>query len=160
MRLHAKRRTISARRSSVRDDQSFLGAGWSFPPSFGPAGADVAMVSGAEDIHQSLQILLSTQLGERVMHEEFGCDMNGFVFEEIDQGLRNAMRRVISDAIVYHEPRIKLERLDIAEQEPGQGLILITIDYTIRGTNSRFNMVYPFYVREASASLAGSAAGE
>lgn len=109
------------------------------------------MISGAEDIHQSLQILVSTEPGERLMQDDYGCDMNGFAFEEIDQGLRNTMRRIVSDAVLYHEPRIKLEGLTVSESEAEQGVLLISIDYTVRGTNSRYNMVFPFYTDEASA---------
>lgn len=130
----------------------FLGSGWGFPPSFSRGGKDVEMISGSEDIQQSLQILLSTQPGERPMQEKYGCDMGGFLFEEIDQGLRNTMRRIISDAILYHEPRIKLEGLTISESEGEQGVLRISIEYTVRGTNSRYNMVFPFYIDEASAS--------
>lgn len=131
-------------------DQSFLGTGWSFPPAFTAGGAAVDMVSGAEDIHQSLQILLSTRLGERVMQDDFGCDLFSLLFEEIDQDLINSLSSIISDAILYHEPRIKLDKLDISEDVTRQGLLLIGIEYTIRNTNSRFNMVYPFYINEAT----------
>lgn len=133
-----------------KDAGSFLGTGWSFPPSFAPGGADVEMVSGPDDIHQSLEILFSTQLGERVMQDEFGCDLNRFLFEEIDRSLINGLTGMISDAILYHEPRISLDRLEIEESANEPGLLLISIDYTVRSTNSRFNMVYPFYLNEAS----------
>ncbi len=135
----------------MASDQSFLGTGWAFPPTFGARGADVDMVSGAEDIHQSLQILFSTRLGERVMQDEFGCDLDRFVFAEIDQGLINSVTRMVSDAILYHEPRIELERVDLSESESASGLLLIKIDYRVRSTNSRFNMVYPFYLKEATS---------
>lgn len=108
------------------------------------------MVSGAVDIHQSLQILLSTRLGERVMQDEFGCDLSYVLFEEVDQSLVNSLTRLISDAILYHEPRINLDSLDVSESKTEQGLLLIGIEYTIRSTNSRFNMVYPFYINEAT----------
>lgn len=133
----------------MSSDQSFLGTGWSFPPTFTRGGAEVELVSGAEDIHQSLQILLSTRLGERVMQDEFGCDLSYVLFEEVDQSLVNSLTSIISDAILYHEPRISLDSLDISESETQPGLLLISIEYTIRSTNSRFNMVYPFYVNEA-----------
>jgi len=132
-------------------DPSFLGTGWSFPPTFTARGANVELVSGPEDIHQSLQILLSTQLGERVMQDEFGCDLNSLLFEEIDQSLVNTITRMITDAILYHEPRINLENLDVSESEARQGLLLISLEYSVRSTNSRFNMVYPFYINEATA---------
>jgi len=131
-------------------DQSFLGTGWNFPPTFTRGGADVEMASGTEDIHQSLQILLSTQLGERIMQDTFGCDLNVVLFEEMDQGLVNTLTNLISDAILYHEPRISLDNLDISESDNQQGLLLIRLEYTVRSTNSRFNMVYPFYINEAS----------
>lgn len=108
------------------------------------------MVSDAEDIQQSLQILLSTRLGERVMQEEFGCDLLHVLFEEIDQSLINTLKRLITNAILYHESRIELNKLDISESNDKAGLLLIRLDYTIRGTNSRFNMVYPFYINEAT----------
>lgn len=133
-------------------NQSFLGTGWSFPPTFTRGGADVEMVSDIEDIHQSLQILLSTRVGERVMQEDFGCDLSSVLFAEVDQGLINDLNSLVSNAILYHEPRITLDNLDISESGSQAGLLLISIQYTVRGTNSRFNMVYPFYINEAIPS--------
>jgi phage baseplate assembly protein W len=131
-------------------EHSFLGTGWSFPPAFSKGGVDVKIVSGPEDIHQSLQILLTTQLGERVMQDQFGCDLNAVLFEEVDQSLINTVSSMISDAILYHEPRITLDHLDVSQSESEQGLLLIDIAYTVRTTNSRFNMVFPFYINEAA----------
>jgi len=134
----------------MNPDPSFLGTGWGFPPTFTKGGANVEMVSGVEDIHQSLQILLSTQRGERILQDEFGCDLNSVLFEEMDQSLVNTLTSLISDAILYHEPRITLDSLDISESETERGLLLICIEYTVCSTNSRFNMVYPFYINEAT----------
>jgi phage baseplate assembly protein W len=132
-------------------NQSFLGTGWGFPPAFTKGGANVALVSGNDDIEQSLQILLSTRLGERVMRDDFGCDLHDLLFEEIDQGLLNNITRMVTDAILYYEPRINLDNLDVSESASQPGLLFISITYTVRNTNSRFNMVYPFYINEASA---------
>jgi len=134
------------------DDPSFLGTGWSFPPTFTEGGADVATVSDAEDIHQSLQILFATSFGERVMQDDYGCDLGRFLFEEIDRSLINSLTGLVSDAILFHEPRIALNNLQISDGEAVAGLLLIQIDYTIRTTNSRYNMVYPFYLSEAIPS--------
>lgn len=133
-------------------DDSFLGTGWSFPPTFGRGGAEVHTVFGVEDIEQSLAILLATRRGERVMREDFGCDLSEFLFGEISQGLIGRVRSVIADAILHDEPRITLNDIDVSESRTREGLLLISLDYTIRATNSRYNMVYPFYLREASAS--------
>jgi phage baseplate assembly protein W len=129
---------------------SFLGTGWSFPPAFGPGGVEVHTVSDVEDIEQSLTILLGTRRGERVMQDDFGCDLSDFLFGEISQSLIGRMRSIVADAILHHEPRITLNGVELAEAGSLDGLVLITIDYTVRATNSRYNMVYPFYVQEAA----------
>src|SRR5262245_21814164 len=119
----------------ARAADAFLGTGWSFPPSFGASGANVRMVSGAEDVHQSLQILFATQPGERVLREAFGCDLRAEMFEEIDQSLVNRIASRIQDAIRYHEPRVTLERVDVTPSEAENGLLLIEIVYRISGAN-------------------------
>lgn len=128
----------------------FLGRGWAFPPSFGAGGSEVEMVSGPSDVHEAVQIILRTTPGERVMQETFGCDLASMMFAEIDRALLNKLERLISNALLNHEPRIKVDEVSIASSDSEQGLLLITLRYSIRGTNSRFNMVYPFYVMEAS----------
>src|SRR4051812_37167784 len=132
----------------MADGDAFLGTGWSFPPSFASEGGDVHTVSGVEDIEQSLAILFATRRGERVMQDEFGCDLSEFLFGEITQGLIGRVREMIAEAILLHEPRISVNEIEVSESESRSGLLLIEIDYTVRATNSRFNMVYPFYLRE------------
>ena len=108
------------------------------------------MASGAEDIQQSLEILFGTRLGERIMQEEFGSSLNDFIFEEISPGLLNRLRSMISEAVLYYEPRIKLNRVDLNTDDQQQGLLWIKLDYTIPASNSRYNLVYPFYLQEAA----------
>jgi phage baseplate assembly protein W len=134
------------------DNNAFLGTGWSFPPDFGQGGSGVHTVSGAEDIEQSLAILLRTRRGERVMQEDYGCDLSEFLFGEISQSLIGTVRSFVSDAILNDEPRIKLNDVSVSESQAEDGLLLVAIDYTIRATNSRNNMVYPFYLNEATTS--------
>lgn len=137
----------------------FLGTGWAFPPRFDLGGAEVAMVSGHEDIAQSLGILLATRQGERVMQEDFGCELGEFLFGEFSQRLVGRVRDLVSDAILHHEPRIRLDEVRVSAERAGDGVLLLDIDYTVRATNSRFNLVYPFYLREATAGAAGATGG-
>ena len=139
-------------------DAAFLGIGWAFPPRFDAGGAALAMVSGHEDIAQSLAILLATRRGERVLQEDFGCELGEFLFGEVSQRLIGRLRDQVSDAILQHEPRIRLLQVEVGAERADEGLLLVSIDYLVRATNSRFNLVYPFYLREAgggAASLAG-----
>lgn len=131
-------------------ENNFLGKGWSFPPAFYAGGAEVALVSGEEDIKQSLQILLSTSINERMMNSDFGCELTRFLFEEMDQSLINDLRSTITDAILKHEGRIQVEEVVVRDVDTKPGLLHISIDYSVRTTNNRYNMVYPFYINEAS----------
>lgn len=128
----------------------FLGTGWSFPPSFTQGGADVRTVAGTADIEESLGILLSTRPGERIMRETFGCDLDRLLFEENDQRAYSQISRLVSDAILYHEPRIDLENVEVEAGSEDPAQLSIRVEYSVRGTNSRANWVYPFYLREAS----------
>jgi uncharacterized protein len=131
---------------------SFLGKGWSFPPTFKKATGSVEMVSDEEDIRQSLQILLSTSLGERVMQPEYGCNLADYVFEGLSSTTIGYIRERVANSILFYEPRIVVERIDVTGEgtiDNLEGRFLISITYTIPGTNSRFNYVYDYYRNEA-----------
>lgn len=128
----------------------FLGRGWAFPPSFGNGGKELALVADVEDILQSLEILFGTRLGERIMQEEYGSSLEAYQFEEITSGVLNSLRAMIEDAVLYHEPRIRIEQVDVQIAPDQDGLLLIELDFTVPSSNSRYNMVYPFYITEAN----------
>jgi phage baseplate assembly protein W len=130
--------------------KEFLGTGWSFPPTFEKGGGGVITVKEELDIEQSLEIILSTEPGERVMRPDFGCNMQHMVFEPLNTSLITYMRDRIEKAILYHEPRIDLKRVEINTANAFEGVVLIEIDYTIRTTNSRQNFVYPYYINEGT----------
>ncbi len=127
----------------------FLGTGWGFPPTFDKTRASVDMIADENDIHSSLHILLSTEIGERVMQPTYGCNLHAQLFEPLDTTLKTYIKDLVWKATLYHEPRIKVDKLNLVTY-PEEGRLDIEIDYTIRSTNSRYNYVYPFYIDEAS----------
>ena len=131
-------------------NQSYLGRGWSFPPSFVKSKNQVELVSEQKDIEQSLHILLSTRPGERTMQADYGCNLHVMLFEPLTTTLITYVKDIINTAIAFYEPRINVNHINIEPQPEGEGLILIKFDYNIRTTNSRFNFVYPFYLEEAT----------
>ena len=133
--------------------QKFLGRGWAFPPTFSRRAdnnSGVEMVEAKLDIDQSLEILLATSLGERVMQPTYGCNLKDYQFEPMNASLVGRLRDMIANAILYHEPRIHVQKIEISEADNLLGKLLIEIEYTIRTTNSRYNYVYDFYLKEAS----------
>ncbi|MBL4648040.1 MAG: GPW/gp25 family protein [Gammaproteobacteria bacterium] len=134
----------------MSSDKGFLGRGWSFPPSFNINSAQTDMVDGDEDISQSVQIILSTSLGERNMHPDFGCDLSRFLFEEIDETLVSNLSDIVSNALIEHEPRIDIDKVLVEPSDVENGLITIAVNYIIVATNTRANLVYPFYINEGT----------
>ncbi len=130
--------------------KSFLGTGWSFPPQFDNEGGSVEMLSDGEDIRSSLEILLSTRPGERVMRPNYGCNLDELLFEPLTTTMKTYMKDLIQTAILYHEPRIAVDKIELIDTGEMEGRILINIEYTIRSTNSRFNYVFPFYIQEGT----------
>ena len=131
-------------------DQSFLGTGWSFPPEFDGTSKNVQTVSAEDDIQQSLSILFPTTPGERVMQPSYGCDLRSMVFENITESTVTAIRDMIEKAVLFFEPRIDLNFVDLDTGQIEEGILNILVDYTVRATNTRSNMVYPFYVQEGT----------
>nr|WP_320014348.1 GPW/gp25 family protein [uncultured Desulfobacter sp.] len=132
-------------------DTSFLGRGWAFPPEFSGTDRAVKMVSQEEDIKESLWILLSTSPGERVMRPTYGCGLNKMVFETIDETAVTQISDMIERAVLFFEHRITLDRVTVSTEDSRAGFVLqIHLEYTIRTTNSRGNIVYPFYLNEGT----------
>lgn len=152
-------------------EDSYLGRGWSFPPSFEPpllepvkdeppgssAPAPIVlqpggavMVEGLADIEQSLLILLTTRLGERVLAADFGCDLQPLAFEPLNAATAAQFEYLVHTAVLYHEPRIEFLALTATESADAPGLVLLDLAYQVRNTNARHNYVYPFYLQEGS----------
>ena len=134
----------------MENEQTFLGIGWSFPPEFKEKTKAVTMLTDEEDIKSSLEILLSTKIGERIMQPKYGCNMDELLFSPLNQTLKTFVSDLIKTAILYHEPRIDVEKIDITKGDDLTGELLVLIDFSVRATNSRINMVYPFYKLEGT----------
>ncbi len=149
-------------------DKSFLGRGWSFPPTWRRETGGVDMVSEEENVHKSIRIILSTRStgqvmvrgtddlpelrtisGERVLQPTFGMNLLPYVFEPMNTPTIAMIERMVREALVYNEPRIVVEAL-LSTPDPESGVLLISIDYTIIRTNTRYNYVFPFYMNEAT----------
>lgn len=131
-------------------DTLFLGTGWAFPPSFNKTNGAVQLVSAEEDIRQSLAILLGTTLGERIMHPDFGCNLDRYLFAPMNNTMKSIVKDLVETAIIRHEARIDLFSINLNMEKELEGVLLIELNYTIRSTNSRSNYVYPYYLEEGT----------
>ena len=131
------------------EKKSFLGRGWQFPPTFNRSSATVQMIEDEADIANSLEILLTTLPGERFLTPDYGCDLSNLLFEPMDFTLTAYVRNLVKTAILYHEPRIRPEKIDLF-LEAESGKLMLSIEYTIISTNTRTNIVFPFYLDEGT----------
>ena len=130
--------------------REYLGRGWSFPPTFNRARAGVEMLEDEADIASSLEILLTTALGERTMLPQYGCNLDELVFESLDTRMKTLMADKVETAILYFESRIEVEEVALDDSRQLEGVILIEVVYRVKATNSRFNFVFPFYKLEGT----------
>jgi len=129
---------------------SFLGTGWSFPPEFTRETGEVRMASDEADIEESLRILLGTSLGERFLNPKYGLDMHEMLFEPMSTTMKTFVEDRVRTSILVYEPRINLLSLEIDTSAQYEGKIRILMDYEVRATNSRYNLVYPFFTSDSS----------
>ncbi|MCC2545348.1 GPW/gp25 family protein [Hymenobacter sp. BT175] len=129
---------------------SFLGTGWSFPPQFATRNRLLGMTSDEEDIRQSLYLLFHTEPGDRVMNPDYGCPLRQFLFENMDRSSLTHITDVVSKAVLTYEPRISLHEVKVNTDSINDGVIFLEVNYAVRTINSRHNVVYPFYLTEAT----------
>lgn len=133
----------------IKADKPYLGIGWSFPVSFDKQEG-VSMSCDDDDICESLKILLSTVPGERIFKPKYGCNIRQWTFSKMNLSEKTEIINVIEMAILEGEPRITLESVDVNIKDEKEGILWININYLVRQTNSRSNMVYPFYIKEGT----------
>ena len=125
--------------------QEFLGVGWQFPIQTDEKGK-IAMARYEESIRQAIWIILGTAKGERVMRPDFGCGIHDLVFAVNSAGTAGRVAGEVRRALIQWEPRIDLDNVTATSGESSSNQLLIDIEYRVRATNNRFNLVYPFYL--------------
>ncbi len=133
----------------MEQNYQYLGTGWSFPPTFAQDGGYVEMVSGPNDVEQSIKIITTTSPGERIMRPDFGCGLSEFAFADVTAGTVARIQDIIAKAIGYQEHRVELSNVDVTIDDNNPGKLDISVDYIVLENNSRYNMVFPYYLHEA-----------
>jgi uncharacterized protein len=127
--------------------KEFLGIGWKFPTSLDSDGK-IAMSEYETDIKEAIKIILGTAKGERVMRPDFGCGIHDFVFSPVNKATLSLVENTVREGLTFWEPRIELIKVEAIPEVSAEEKLLVSIDYRVRVTNNRFNLVYPFYLKE------------
>jgi len=124
----------------------FLGVGWTSPVKLNSAG-QIEMARYEDCVRQSILMILGTAKGERIMRPDFGCGIHDLVFANNSPGTIGQVIDEVRQALIDWEPRIDLLEVDANPDEGQPNRLLILINYQVRTTNNRFNLVYPFYLQ-------------
>jgi phage baseplate assembly protein W len=130
--------------------RAFLGVGWAFPPQL-EADSTIALVTYEEDIRQAIIIIMETEPGERVMRPDFGAGLNRFVFEPLNTTTMALIQKRVEEALIDWEPRIDVIEVKVTMDQNEQNKLWIDMSYRVRATNTLHNLVYPFYLKEATS---------
>ena len=125
--------------------KDFLGSGLRFPLQVDPRTGKLAMSAGEDNIRESIGIILRTYRGERVMRPTFGSSTPDYVFAPSNYSLTSTIAYELTQQLTIQEPRIEDVSVRCAEPSGVTGELEVTVEYTVRSTNNRYNQVYPFY---------------
>jgi len=126
--------------------QNFLGTGWGFPVDLANEQTTIRLTHNEQNIQQSIWIILSTAKGERQMRPDFGCGIHDFVFGLNQQDALGQITAEVHESLTIWEPRIDVLGVTALPDQTIPTQLNIEINYQVRATNSRFNLVYPFYL--------------
>ena len=130
--------------------KDFLGSGWSFPITFSGGSNTVKMTKYEANINETIDIILKTNLGERLMDDEFGSGLQRFFFRSMDETLKSEIRETVKSSLLTNEPRITVQNVIVEFSEKNEGLVNIMVEYIFNQVNTRHNYVIPFHLNEGT----------
>jgi len=122
-----------------------VGRGWVFPPQIGPQGG-LALTNDRNELEQSIQMILTTSPGQRVMRPTFGCRLHELVFAPNNNHTAIQARRFVEEALGMWEPRIRVIRVEARPDSDEHTRLMIEIEYQVKASHDRRSLVYPFYL--------------
>jgi Bacteriophage baseplate protein W len=125
--------------------EEFIGRGWAFPLRTDATGG-IALVGREREIEEAIRLILGTSPGERPMRPEFGCRIADFIFGSADGATANAISAEVQRSLRRWEPRIDVHEVLVSFDAVDQTVLYVDVRYSIRRTNDRRNLVFPFYV--------------
>jgi phage baseplate assembly protein W len=128
----------------------FRGSGWRFPIQPGADGS-LGYISLDDNVAQSVELLLRTRAGERLMRPEFGTTAPSMVFDADSEQNLFRLERALSDAVRRWEPRVEVDQVHAERDPAGEGRVTVTVTYRILRTNTVRNLVFPYYLQSGAA---------
>lgn len=123
------------------DEGKIFGRSIAFPPRIGPDGR-MAFSEGAQNIRESIQIIILTETQERLMLPRFGGGLKSFLFKPNIADTHRQIQERIDTALRQWEPRIQVESITVVSDSEDEFSALVTINYILvaTGAGDRLNV--------------------
>ncbi len=118
------------------DAGKLLGRGIAFPPRLGPDGR-WAWSAGPDNIRESIEVILLTAHGERLMLPEFGGSLTAYLFEPNTTTTRSLLADRITTTLQAWEPRIRVEGVRVEQDPEDAQAAIAVITYRLVATATR-----------------------
>jgi len=94
----------------------------------------------------NLKNLILTNKGERLMQPEFGCDIYGLLFEQIDPyEIVELVKSKISTAVKLWLPQIIIKNININEESLSKNLLQISISFLLKNDDVTEELTFTIY---------------
>jgi phage baseplate assembly protein W len=122
----------------------FVGAGWAFPMGVDARGG-IALARRDQELEQAMRLILATYPGERPMRPDFGSRVRDYVFRSATIETAAELSDEVQKALLRWEPRVVVESVNVSVDPAERNRLYIDVNYIVKGTNDRRNLVFPFY---------------
>lgn len=110
--------------------------GWKFPFCISGDHGRVELSSMKENIRESVEIILRTEPGERLLHPAFGTKLHQFLFENMDSQTEEMIRREVRHSLYMWEKRIRDIQVETDMGQTRQGELRVTVSYRLAGLDA------------------------
>lgn len=106
------------------------------------AGGQLQYPTLEESVRQFIKVVLRTRPGEQLMRPDFGAGLENFLHEPNNLTTRRRIRDLISETLARWEPRIIVDRIEVAEVPEQPNKIRVELAYLLRrkGTSQQIGI--------------------
>lgn len=107
-----------------------------FPPRVG-ANGQIVWSEGETNVRESIEIILRTRPGERLLLPDFGCSLEQYLFEPNTISTLRLIQEEVKRAIRQWEPRVRLDDVVVETDAQDARVVNVTIFFTLIATQVR-----------------------
>ncbi len=120
----------------MADSANLYGRSLGFPPRVG-ANGQMVWSEGETNVRESIEIILRTRPGERLMLPEFGCSLERYLFEPNNISTLRLIQEEVKRAINRWEPRVRIDDIVVETKASDVRVVDVTIFFTLVATQVR-----------------------